>query len=228
MVLPQQRSYASLPGDPDAHYRVGFTWKHYMLSCLSGFVVGVVAVLFSGSALRARNAALTQSPLPGVLPQVSLNNHIRQYVCRYREFEAPPAPEAVREPLWDGLIPDGLGYVRHPELAPNLSVVGVFHALHCLNIIRHSYYTPNVTEDVFDLGLERELHVGHCFDYLRQSLTCTIDSTVEPAKNLFEDPTWGFDRQCRDYDEVKKWAETYRAFNVSGSFVPPPGLFGMA
>lgn len=27
---------------------------------------------------------------------------------------------------------EGLGYVRHGELAPNLSVIGVFHQLHCL------------------------------------------------------------------------------------------------
>ena len=32
----------------------------------------------------------------------------------------------------ESLAIDGLGYVRNPSIAPNLSVIGVFHQLHCL------------------------------------------------------------------------------------------------
>jgi hypothetical protein len=87
--------------------------------------------------------------------------------------------------------------------------------------IRRSYYASNKTDEAFDLGIDRGPHVGHCFDYLRQSLTCTVDSTIEPAtKRVFEDPTWGFYKQCRDYEEIKVWSEHYRVWDAPVTFVP--------
>ena len=75
----------------------------------------------------------------------------------------------------------------------------------------------------FDVGIERHPHVGHCFDYIRLSLLCAADSNLEPKnENVNANPDWGFERQCRNYEEVKEWAETWRAFDIEGSFVPFP------
>lgn len=91
-------------------------------------------------------------------------------------------------------------------------------------LVRRAYYAANRTEEKdFDLGIERGPHVGHCFDYLRQSLMCSVDPSLEPAtQRVFEDPNWGFERQCRDYEEIKAWAERWRAWDVRGTFIPLP------
>ena len=72
----------------------------------------------------------------------------------------------------------------------------------------------------FDLGKERKPHIAHCFDYLRQSLLCSADSTMEPAVDSVNGFLGsGFQRQCRDFDQLKMWAEDRRAFNATGFLV---------
>ena len=71
--------------------------------------------------------------------------------------------------------------------------------------------------EAFDLGKARIPHMAHCFDYLRQGITCSADSTVEPAvdkENGFLGS--GFERQCRDFVQLKEWAEEHRAFDAHG------------
>lgn len=90
-------------------------------------------------------------------------------------------------------------------------------------LIRRAYYTSNsdAQGEDFDTGIERHPHVGHCFDYLRQSLLCSADSSLEPTNERVNgNPKWGFDKQCRDYEDVRRWAEKWRAFDIEGSFVP--------
>jgi len=84
----------------------------------------------------------------------------------------------------------------------------------------------NELED-FDFGLDRAAHTAHCFEYLRQSLMCSADSTVEPAgRRVGGFLGWGFPRPCRDYGELKEWAERWRAFEGHGFTVAmPPELF---
>ncbi|KAL5343833.1 hypothetical protein BJX70DRAFT_393255 [Aspergillus crustosus] len=156
------------------------------------------------------------------IPEVCFSSHVKQKVRHYPEFEAPP-PEEESEPIWDALIPDGLGYIIHPDLSPNITVVAVFHQLHCLYLIRRAYYIrspENQTKD-FDTGIARHPHVGHCFDYLRQSLLCAADSSLEPTNERVNgNANWGFEKTCRDYGSVKSWAERWKAFDIGGSFVP--------
>ena len=89
-------------------------------------------------------------------------------------------------------------------------------------IVRRAYYsaanqTSNPEEhghrEDFDLGIDRHPHVGHCFDYLRQSL--------EPNKErVVGNPNWGFERQCRDFESLKTWAEQWAAVDLPGGFIP--------
>lgn len=69
----------------------------------------------------------------------------------------------------------------------------------------------------FDFGKDRTEHTSHCFEYLRQSLVCSADSSLEPAGSRVDGFLgWGFPRQCRSFDEIKKWSEKSRAFDAHG------------
>ena len=117
----------------------------------------------------------------------------------------------------NNFVLDGLGYFKDGRLAPQTSIPTVFHQLHCLYIIRRAYYDDSSDLQEFDFGKDRDVHVAHCFDYIKQGLTCTIDTTVEPAvEKEGEFLGFGFDRQCQDFEALKDYVEKYRMFNASG------------
>ncbi|KAI1384574.1 uncharacterized protein F4822DRAFT_445937 [Hypoxylon trugodes] len=125
--------------------------------------------------------------------------------------------EVMSEPIWDALIPNGLGYFRDGYIAPQPCIPTVFHQLHCLYILRRAYYSQSDALQEFDFGKNRTRHAAHCFDYLLQSLTCSADSTVEPALGgEHEFLGSGFQRQCRDFTTLKEFVEKWRVFNASG------------
>ncbi|CAD6588940.1 MAG: hypothetical protein ASARMPREDX12_003543 [Alectoria sarmentosa] len=155
----------------------------------------------------------------------SLNHHAEcESIFQYNSsFAAPPPKEAGSEPVWDSMIPNGLGYIKDPTIARETSVLSAFHQLHCLYTIRRAFYSDSATEDgleAFDLGKERKPHVAHCFDYLRQGILCSADSSIEPAVDTVNGFLGaGFPRQCRDFKELKDWAEEHRAFDAHGFLV---------
>ncbi len=62
-------------------------------------------------------------------------------------------------------------------------------------------------------------HWAHCFDYLRQSLMCAADGTLETVHTngnskgetmLAGVEGWGMTHTCRDYKQVFDWAEEHR------------------
>jgi hypothetical protein len=112
---------------------------------------------------------------------------------------------------------DGLGYFRDEEVSSKVSIPSAFHQLHCLYMLRRAYYSTSEDLEEFDFGKDRDMHVAHCIDYLAQSITCSVDTTVEPAE---DDPNGflgsGFPRQCRDFDALKSYVEEHRVFNATG------------
>lgn len=88
----------------------------------------------------------------------------------------------------------------------------------CQYTIRRAYYSTAKTGQLedFDFGRDRKQHTGHCFEYLRQSIMCSADSSVEPAANVEGFLGWGFPRQCRDFGELRDWTEDSRAFDGHG------------
>lgn len=88
--------------------------------------------------------------------------------------------------------------------------------------IRRAFYSTSKSEDLeeFDLGKERKPHVAHCFDYLRQGILCSADSTIEPAVDSVNGFLGGgFPRHCRNFLQLKDWAEEHRAFEAHGFLV---------
>ncbi|KAK6065101.1 o-methyltransferase [Seiridium cupressi] len=106
----------------------------------------------------------------------------------------------------------GLGYVKHPILAPEISVIGIFHQLHCLYTVRRAYYAAHsaaIGQQFNRAGMREPDHVAHCFDYLQQSLTCNADVGIEPLyAGHYPDVMFG--RQCRDFSEIQEWATQWR------------------
>ena len=84
-------------------------------------------------------------------------------------------------------------------------------------MIRRAYYSNSTSQEDFDFGLNRNGHSSHCFEYLRQSLLCNADATIEPAGERVRGFLgWGFWRQCRNFEELKAWAEDARVFDAHG------------
>ena len=188
----------------------------FLLFALAGFVVGWMSFLFF-----PRN-----STLAGAVPTVPIGQ-ILSVFGSHREFMTPPPSDNSSEPAWDALLPRGLGYVKSPDTTSPVATIGAFHELHCLYTLRRIFYAtlgeaqqgikPGSTLAPFDNGVERTEHAGHCFEYLRQALICNADASLEPFDGSEEGfPGMGFQRQCRDYDALKVYAEKYKALDAQG------------
>lgn len=97
-------------------------------------------------------------------------------------------PDADKE--WLSVFPPGQGFV---QLGTNGRRFGIalYHQMHCLDIIRRA------------IGKEYNRHVHHCFNYLRQSVLCEADSTIEPGvPSLGKVVKIGVGRTCRDWTQV--------------------------
>ncbi|KAF7536907.1 hypothetical protein G7054_g4159 [Neopestalotiopsis clavispora] len=137
----------------------------------------------------------------------------------YMSFNAsfPQRPDERSDMMWDSLFPQKLGFVQHPELAPHVAGVAVFHELHCLNILRKSFFAAvdGVLEEMgaeIHAGNDRTSHhhIRHCFEYLRQSLVCLADGNLEAMNYTTGGVTgWQSERTCRNFEELKGWADEW-------------------
>jgi hypothetical protein len=58
-----------------------------------------------------------------------------------------------------------------------------------------------------ELTQEVAHHSAHCFDYLRQSIMCAADTSLEGKTEA--GPGWGSKHQCTDYDALLAWANEH-------------------
>lgn len=72
-------------------------------------------------------------------------------------------------------------------------------------------FGPDGTERQPENG-HGEIHVNHCFDYLRQAILCNMDSTLEGSVTKGNHGTSGWEvlHTCRSYTAGKAWAESIR------------------
>ena len=124
--------------------------------------------------------------------------------------------------------------------------VSVFHQIHCLvsrpgqqehltvtdtsrdkNELRVGYYAHHlpVTENMptkDDAAHHHSpAHMKHCFDYLRQTLMCAADRTLERLQSddrgtIASVDGWGTVHQCQDFQEVYDWTKSHRASGDGG------------
>lgn len=89
--------------------------------------------------------------------------------------------------------------------------VALFHQLHCLGAIRDHYWKLldailDDDENLKDLAktIESSHHINHCYDYIRQSLQCSGDMSLEwprtePDGQRFVVDGWNIPHQCKSW-----------------------------
>ncbi|KAI1488071.1 hypothetical protein F5X96DRAFT_647060 [Biscogniauxia mediterranea] len=118
----------------------------------------------------------------------------------------------------------------HDEQQRYVVGLDVFHVLHCVNMIRKLLHPEYYSEsDMKDINQSHDdfNHIDHCIEYLRQSVTCSVDLTPIPfqwndAQKLYKPSITGM-HTCRNFEVVREWAKeravvkdwdpTYRAVN---------------
>lgn len=127
------------------------------------------------------------------------------------------APESQAEWLWTASAGDGhvrIGQDKH------MFAVAMFHELHCLRAIR------GVIENGWDtITHERQGHLLHCFNYIRQYILCAADTTLEPGdftKRNFTTSRVGATHTCVDWEPLyvmmkEKWDE-WDGFRIAHGF----------
>ena len=55
-------------------------------------------------------------------------------------------------------------------------------------------------------------HAGHCFDFLRQAISCWSDTTLEMPQlrsnsSVVTRASYQSPRQCRNFEEIKRYTE---------------------
>lgn len=65
-------------------------------------------------------------------------------------------------------------------------------------------------------------HIYHCIDYIRQSIMCNGDPTLEKARTGDDGKPargvdgWGVGHECRNFDAIFEFAAERRTRNISG------------
>lgn len=137
--------------------------------------------------------------------------------------------------MWRPIV--GQGTVRLSSDSYQAYTLSVMHQLHCIVSqchlikvhaeclcrligewsIHQSFYTilhttPGEAADLHDFP-----HIRHCFDYIRQGLMCSADTSLEPVDMVLGGVTgWNSTHICRDFSSVAQWAEDHRTNNLRG------------
>ncbi|MCJ1352141.1 MAG: hypothetical protein MMC33_002125 [Icmadophila ericetorum] len=139
--------------------------------------------------------------------------------------------EKVRH-AWDLLMPLGSGSVSIPNwrdypllgepIADDPLRAGpIFeaswtHALHCLYYSVDSYHQLIVNGRT---GEENPHHAAHCFEYLRNSILCNLDMTLEGSYSTSREGG-GQAHVCRDRDAAIAWIEARRVDDLQDIIGP--------
>ncbi|KAL7941846.1 hypothetical protein V8C42DRAFT_333888 [Trichoderma barbatum] len=183
-----------------------FIFPMFMFACLSGlgFVVFTTLGIENGDNLQKLQDG-HKSDLPPKL--VTFSEH-PQYKNLSREYDY----------LWDELLTPNGGFIMKKDEKNIAHQYGLsmFHQLHCLAMIRAAMQDAlNLPESTSKTQSRHKHHAHkngsvfdtsdhwlHCFDYLRQTILCEADSTIEPPKHNSkgQEVVNGMgERQCRDW-----------------------------
>ncbi|KAI9687652.1 MAG: hypothetical protein M1820_010423 [Bogoriella megaspora] len=217
-----------------------FKTRVFFWSTLGLSIPCLILVFF----LLALNVVKVQQLAPAQLllspvPPIPMTTYTFQEDPLYAERPDPSTDQA-----WNDLLPDGRGFVfiddyESYSLPPGeetpygtIFSVALFHQLHCLGQLRKYYWMlldgvvaldQSVDTTIFDivkeLNGEHGRHVTHCFDYLRQSVMCAGDMSMEwprtePDGRRFAVDGWGIPHECKTWDYIHEYMEKNH-FNMS-------------
>ncbi|KAL0931140.1 uncharacterized protein CTRU02_213875 [Colletotrichum truncatum] len=184
-----------------------------------------LVALYSGIWSHQRPKRLLPSPVP-------------QFSQHVRTFRLDPLflslPSEESNAAWEALPgPNGRGFIN---LEPNngfdfpdkIAGLSVFHQLHCLGALRKfmweviyekvdakallQKWPENVTSPTYDQAIHGLWHIAHCFDYLRQAVQCSGDTSLEfVSENTGRAVVDGLDypHECKNWDEIWDYASEF-------------------
>ncbi|KAK7052479.1 hypothetical protein R3P38DRAFT_2860562 [Favolaschia claudopus] len=148
----------------------------------------------------------------------------------FSPFQIPSSPALDKK--WSDLYNFGISRITKEEAAqlPNkthaipgddghyIAELDVFHNLHCLNKIRMAldpdYYSDwriSTTNNYIPSQKNATDHVGHCIDWIRQSLMCSSDTSVivwQWHNSLNTSVVKGnVAHTCRNFSKIREWAK---------------------
>ncbi|KAH7412050.1 hypothetical protein DE146DRAFT_642107 [Phaeosphaeria sp. MPI-PUGE-AT-0046c] len=113
--------------------------------------------------------------------------------------------------------PDQIAIDRHND-GPGF-MMSVFHQLHCLSYLaeyfQRGYGGHEMTKEVSH-------HTAHCFNYIRQGITCNADLTLEGKTDA--GPGEGSEHECVDYDALLEWANKHAAYRWRNGLLPEDAI----
>ncbi|KAK1850328.1 hypothetical protein CCHR01_07037 [Colletotrichum chrysophilum] len=184
-----------------------------------------LAALYSGIWSYQRPKRLLPSPVP-------------QFSQHVRTFKLDPLflslPSEESNAAWEGLPgPNGRGFINLEadsgfDFPDKIAGLSVFHQLHCLGALRKfmweviydkvdtkkmlQQWPENVTSRTYDQAIHGLWHIAHCFDYLRQAVQCSGDTSLEfVSENTGRAVVDGLDypHECKNWDEIWAYASKY-------------------
>lgn len=214
----------------------------YALIHVTLVVVYSALYIFAVNYLLERKVSTNSLPLPA---REAIKPQLRYFTTdiKTNPFAGTPRPEL--EDAWHNLLENDNIYLPRKFLdALNLNTIytrdgingiaslSIFHALHCLKLIRQTVYLPHYHPNLTGTALQRHfLHTDHCIEYLRESLTCHPDISLvtfrwinDTAQHRDEPnafyPT-NFDagiHECNDWSAINEWAgeRRWNLWNLEG------------
>ncbi|KAJ8131459.1 hypothetical protein O1611_g2171 [Lasiodiplodia mahajangana] len=169
-----------------------------LISFITTLPIGFLCFKWGASTQEAHQTRLDWFSPPGEVDTV----------FRYQQ-KFTLRPDNETDALWDSIFPRGRGFIKHPEISPDVHCLAVYHQLHCLEIIRSGYWSA--MDGAEPSHHAEPSHLRHCFDYLRQSVMCSADTNLEPViEGRGGVNGFGSDRKCRDFGRVSAWADKWR------------------
>lgn len=158
----------------------------------------------------------SESGKPGELTRTPPSAHLQVFHARPELEDMSQVGDAAWAAI-SSTQQGGFLWVRHNETYKTGHGVSMFHALHCLSIVRDFVRGPKgphgSKRHIHHGKSEEEMHVGHCLSYIAQSLLCSADGTLERPKtytdgagNVLRDDVDGEDikHQCRGSGYLKE------------------------
>ncbi|KAK4124114.1 hypothetical protein N657DRAFT_644309 [Parathielavia appendiculata] len=95
----------------------------------------------------------------------------------------------------------------------------VFHQLHCLSYLAEHFQRGYGRHELTD---EVAHHSSHCFNYLRQGIMCSADTTLEGKTEA--GPGEGSEHECVDYEALLRWANDHSAMKWRTGLLPSESI----
>jgi hypothetical protein len=208
----------------EAIHRSGCHWRYLIaiVVLLPFALIGIVAVSSQITKAATHSSMVqhsTSGPMYEAVPQIAASP-----ICRAKDYTFV-GNTSTTSAAWASLTRGIHGFVRVDSLPPSITLqqpalikngtnvysITAFHQLHCLQMMRLAWLTPTELQDPVMFSEE---HIDHCYDYLRQAVMCTADSTLEgvdKGSDLGTEATngWGVVHMCRSWDKLVEFVESH-------------------